>query len=74
MLEITNSTLYGNSAEIAPTIMSKSESITIRNLNMSNNEDSTGFLKNGISSYPLKILNFGDLVIQNEETEEGTVR
>ena len=73
-VNITNSTLDGNLADIAPTIISKANSIYLNNTNLTNNTDSFGLAQNNISSYPLKIILLGDSARLEGETEEESAR
>jgi predicted outer membrane repeat protein len=71
---IKNTVMEENFAEIAPTVMSKAKSITLSNSNLSNNTDSTEFAMDRISTYPLKIVNLGDNLTENDENIKERVR
>jgi predicted outer membrane repeat protein len=73
-VNITNTKLDQNFAEIAPTIMSKTRLTFLTNSSLTNNTDYTGFANDSISHFPLNIVVLGDLLSQNGETEEDATR
>ena len=73
-VNISNTILEGNFAEIAPTVMSKCKNTFLNDSSLINNYDSADFAKNKISAYPLKIFFLGDLIIRNGVYERVSIQ
>ena len=62
-VNITNSTMKSNFAELSPVLTSKSLSLVASECSVENNSDSISFAANDISTFPLRVIVLGEIKI-----------